>query len=99
MIAWAGWDHKDQALALSNYYVDIRDNEAWQPSRRLPLLAALLDLLPWIRQWHHEIDPTFGMRLSDFFDEFLTTELRALESTREDAERVRMGEWKVSKST
>jgi hypothetical protein len=41
-------------------------------------LAGLLDLLPWLKQWHNEIDPDYGMGLGDYFAGFLDEECRAL---------------------
>ena len=36
------------------------DARAGPPSASTPLLAGLDQLLPWLHQWHHEIDPEFG---------------------------------------
>ncbi len=47
----------------------------------LPLLAGLLDLLPWIRQWHAGSDPEFGLELGDYYAGFVDTEARALSLT------------------
>nr|WP_308295889.1 BREX-2 system adenine-specific DNA-methyltransferase PglX [Streptomyces sp. ISL-96] len=56
LLGWAGWDHKDQAQALFNL-VDDRTNQAgWGTDRITPLLAGLLEVMPWVRQWHGEYD-------------------------------------------
>jgi hypothetical protein len=39
-----------------------------------PLLVALAELLPWLDQWHNDIDPEFSMRMGDFFREFVEEE-------------------------
>ena len=40
--------------------------------RLVPLLACLLELLPWLKQWHNEVDPEFGERMGDYFEGFVT---------------------------
>ena len=77
VVAWAGWDHLQQAQALAAYYVD-RQNEGWIPERLTPLLAGLLDLVPWLQQWHNDVDPQFNMRLGDYFADYVDQQARAL---------------------
>ncbi|GAA3169636.1 BREX-2 system adenine-specific DNA-methyltransferase PglX [Streptomyces virens] len=58
LYGWAGWDHLQQAEALLGYlnvHGSELSDEEWPP-----LLAALLELQPWLDQWHNEIDPTYG---------------------------------------
>ena len=57
VVAWAGWDHLQQAHALAAYYVERKDPEGWPPERLMPLLAGLLELLPWLHQWHNDLRP------------------------------------------
>ena len=59
VVGWAGWNHLQQATALVSYY-DARRREGWDAKRLTPILAGLDQLLPWIHQWHPEIDPEFG---------------------------------------
>jgi Domain of unknown function (DUF7008) len=77
-IAWAGWDHAQQARALGAYYMHIKTEEGTVPVKLVPLLAGLLELLPWIRQWHAGTDPEFGLDLGDYYANFVDTEARAL---------------------
>ena len=35
------------------------------------MLAGLAELMPWVRQWHGEIDPEFGESVADTIDEVL----------------------------
>ena len=84
LIAWAGWDHLQQAQALAEYYLDAKTNQGWPATRLKTLLAGLFDLLPWLKQWHNEIDPDFGMGLGDYFGGFLEEECRALDLTLDD---------------
>jgi hypothetical protein len=84
VIAWAGWNHLQQATALAGYYMDMKDSEGWESSRLQPLLASLLELVPWLKQWHNELDPVFGERMGDYYHGFVTQEARELGFTLDD---------------
>lgn len=84
VIAWAGWNHLQQATAVASYFMDMKDSEGWEPTRLQPLLAALLELVPWLLQWHNEPDPVFGERMGDYYRSFVTVEARDLGFTLED---------------
>ncbi|PWK37654.1 BREX-2 system adenine-specific DNA-methyltransferase PglX [Cupriavidus plantarum] len=84
VIAWAGWDHLQQATAVGGYYLDMKDSEGWEPARLQPLLASLLELVPWLEQWHNELDPVFGERMGDYYRGFVTQEARDLGLTLDD---------------
>ncbi|MBF0632212.1 MAG: BREX-2 system adenine-specific DNA-methyltransferase PglX, partial [Magnetococcales bacterium] len=81
VIAWAGWNPLQQAQALAGYFISMKDNEGWSTERLTPLLAGLLELLPWLKQWHNEPDPAFGTGMGDYFAGFIDEQLRALELT------------------
>jgi hypothetical protein len=81
VIAWAGWDHLQLAQAIAAYYERVKNHEGWTPQRRMPLLAGILELLPWLKQWHNEIHPEFHERMGDFFEQFVQDEARATEVT------------------
>jgi len=84
VIAWAGWNHLQLATALAGYYGEMKDNEGWEPARLQPLLAALLELVPWLEQWHNDIDPEFGQRMGTYYRGFVTEDARALGFTLDD---------------
>lgn len=84
VIAWAGWNHLLQAQALASYFIHMRDNEGWSPERLTPLLAGLLELSPWLKQWHNDLDPAFGIGMGDYFSGFLDESLRGLGLTEKD---------------
>lgn len=85
MIAWAGYDHLQLARSISAYYVDVQERLGGRDDPRLvPLLACLVELLPWLKQWHNEVDPEFGVPMGDYFDGFLQEESRNLNLTLED---------------
>ncbi|GDY56592.1 hypothetical protein SVIO_072150 [Streptomyces violaceusniger] len=56
LLGWAGWDHKDQAQALFNLIDDRTKEAGWGTDRIKPLLAGVLEVMPWVRQWHGEYD-------------------------------------------
>lgn len=94
VIAWAGWNHLQQATALASYYMDMKDGEGWEPARLQPLLASLMELVPWLEQWHNELDPVFGERMGDYYRGFVTEEARALGFTLDD-----LRAWKPAAAT
>ena len=83
-IAWAGWNHLQLATALAAYYLEMKENEGWEPVRLQPLLAGLLELVPWLEQWHNEIDPAYGERMGTYYRGFVNEEARALGFTLDD---------------
>ncbi|MCR3754556.1 hypothetical protein LX88_008572 [Lentzea californiensis] len=64
LLGWAGWDHREQAHALAVLIAARHGEDGWDGERLLPLLAGLDEVLPWVKQWHGEIDPAFGASLS-----------------------------------
>jgi len=59
LLGWAGWDHAQQALALLGI-IQQRQNEGMAEDRLKPLIAGLVELQPWLDQWHNEPDPSLG---------------------------------------
>ena len=84
LIGWAGWDHKDQATALIGLIEDRSTTDGWDTDRLTPLLAGLLEVMPWVRQWHNELDPTFSQSPAEAYDAYLTSERESRNLT-EDA--------------
>ncbi|MCV7056051.1 BREX-2 system adenine-specific DNA-methyltransferase PglX [Mycolicibacterium gilvum] len=74
LLGWAGWDHAQQALALASL-ISARIDEGWDTTRLVPLLAGLHELVPWVRQWHNQIDPEYGESVADTVDAELTSRL------------------------
>jgi len=81
---WAGWDHAQRAQALVALYQDRKTREGWAADRLTPMLAGVLELLPWLKQWHDEPMPEYDTTFFEAYDAFLNNELRELELTRED---------------
>ncbi len=84
VLAWAGWNHLQQATALAAYYLEMKETEGWPPARLQPLLAGLLELLPWLEQWHNDIDPAYGERMGTYYRGFVNEEARAAGFTLDD---------------
>jgi hypothetical protein len=82
VIAWAGYDHLQLARAISAYYVDIQERLGGRDDPRLvPLLTCLIELLPWLKQWHNDVDPKFSMHMGDYFEGFIQEEARLMGQT------------------
>jgi hypothetical protein len=71
LLGWAGWDHREQAQALATLIVDREQNEGWGADRLTPLLAGLREVLPWVKQWHNEIDPVYAASPAEIYTGFL----------------------------
>ncbi|KKN10806.1 hypothetical protein LCGC14_1032900 [marine sediment metagenome] len=82
VIAWAGYDHLQLAQSIAERFENARQHEG---RTLVPLLASLGQLIPWLKQWHNEMDPTYGTRLGDFFESHLETEAKALNMTPAEA--------------
>lgn len=79
LIAWAGYDHLQLAKAMAAHYVRVQEQEGGRDDPRLvPLLACLAELLPWLKQWHNDIDPEFSYRMGDYYEGFVQDEARQM---------------------
>jgi len=95
---WAGWNHRQRAVALATLYTQ-RKSEGWAKDRLQPLLAGLLELLPWLEQWHGEPDADFdGAVPAVQFREFLDAECADHGFTYDDLRSWRPAEKKARKS-
>ena len=83
VIGWAGWNALEQSRAVAAYFHQMREQEGWTADRLTPLLGALLELLPWVRQYHNAPDPEFDTGMGDYFEGFIDEEARSLSLTRE----------------
>ena len=83
VVGWAGWNHLQQATALVTYY-DARKREGWDAKRLTPLLAGIQQLLPWIHQWHPEIDKEYGETAGKSYQSMLEHDAPDLGLTLED---------------
>jgi hypothetical protein len=83
LIGWAGWDHSEQAAALISLIEDRSQTDGWGTPKLKGLLAGLLEILPWVRQWHHDLDPAYGISPADAYDTYLTAQRESRNLTEE----------------
>src|SRR5690606_27123243 len=84
VVGWAGWDHAEQARALARELTQAR-SEGADREVLVPLLAGLIELEPWLKQWHHDVDPAFGVSPADAIATMIDSQLNELGITRADA--------------
>ncbi|MFZ1491907.1 MAG: BREX-2 system adenine-specific DNA-methyltransferase PglX [Candidatus Competibacter denitrificans] len=75
MLLWAGYDAKARALALAGTLYELLHREGADTARFTPLLAGLDETLPWVQQWHPEIDDDLGMSTGDYLQGLLDSQL------------------------
>ena len=75
LVGWAGWNALELCQAVATYCAEVIEQDGWPPERLIPLLAVLQENLPWVKQWHNEVDPEYNQRLGDFFETYLHTQL------------------------
>ncbi|MGH4021337.1 MAG: BREX-2 system adenine-specific DNA-methyltransferase PglX [Pseudonocardiaceae bacterium] len=71
LLGWAGWDHKDQAQALVTVVNDRTEQAGWGTEKITPLLAGLLELLPWVHQWHAGYDADWAGNPAEEYQAYL----------------------------
>lgn len=76
VVYWAGLDHGQRAMAMLSYYSEEALATGWEDDRKAKLLAGMLDLLPWVKQWHNDLDPRMNARFGDFLEEFIDSQAR-----------------------
>ncbi len=84
VIGWAGMDHLKRAGAIADWYMQRKENDGWEAEKLKPMLVALDELIPWLKQWHNDIDPEYDGRMGDFYEGFLLEELRLLDISRDE---------------
>ena len=82
VIAWAGFDHAQTAQALATLLYNRQSQDGWTGERLLPLIAALDEVLPWVAQWHPEVDPGLGQPLAVFYRGQVDQALASIGATR-----------------
>ena len=86
VLGWAGWDHAERGIALARLLTDQEALGADAPAVE-PLLAGLVELEPWLHQWHAEIDPTFGASPASSISGLVEQKLAEYGRTRDDVTR------------
>jgi len=65
LLGWAGWNHAQQGIALATIYAN-RESEGTALTELVPVVAGIAEVLPWVKQWHTGVDPTFGIDLAEY---------------------------------
>jgi hypothetical protein len=86
VLGWAGWDHAQQGIALARLLMD-QEALGADAAGVEPLLAGLVELEPWLHQWHAQIDPTFGASPASSISGLLEQKLAEYGRTRDDVTR------------
>lgn len=84
LLGWAGWDHREQAFALITLIEERSGTDGWGVEKLTPLLAGLLEIMPWVRQWHNEVDDNFGATPAYEYDTYLTSQREKYGLTEDD---------------
>ena len=82
VLGWAGWSHRDQALALARE-IPAQQALGAEDGALVPLVAGLVELEPWLTQWHSEIDPKFGASPASVITGVIDQYLARMEKTRD----------------
>ena len=75
LVLWAGYDAKARALALTIHIYDLQQREGADAARLVSALAGLDELLPWVHQWHPEVDPDLGTSTGEYLKGLLDAQL------------------------
>ncbi len=87
LVGWAGWDALTLCHAVAAYYTRAYESEGWDAARLTPLLAVIREYVPWLKQWHNDVDPDYHERLGDFYAGFVGQQLAYLGLTQLDLQR------------
>lgn len=82
VLGWAGWSHRDQALALARE-IPVQQAIGADDTALEPLVAGLVELEPWLAQWYSEIEPQFGASPASVITGVIDQYLARMEKTRE----------------
>ncbi|MPV35654.1 BREX-2 system adenine-specific DNA-methyltransferase PglX [Georgenia subflava] len=80
VLGWAGWDHADQAVAIARLIGTLASDDP----NRTALVAGLVELEPWLHQWHSDPDPRLGTSAAASISAMIDDELAHLGATRDD---------------
>ena len=84
LVGWAGWDPPTLCQAVATYYTDANERDGWSAARLTPLLAVIRERLPWLKQWHNDIDEEYQQRLGDLYEAFVRAQLAQLDLAEDD---------------
>ncbi|WP_219814845.1 BREX-2 system adenine-specific DNA-methyltransferase PglX [Rathayibacter sp. AY1D5] len=83
LFGWAGWDHAERGQAIARLANEL--SRAGAPDEQvIPLVGALIELEPWLKQWHDELDARSGVSPAVAISGLITTLLDRLGLGRDD---------------
>jgi hypothetical protein len=83
-VGWAGWNHLERSQALAKLFHE-RKQDGWEKEQLAPILSALVELVPWVKQWHNDPDAAYdGERMGDGYEAFVSEKARELGMTLDD---------------
>lgn len=91
VVTWAGFDHRQRTEAIIQRIERVQNSGTPDMEQLLRLLAALKDLLPWLKQWHNAFDPNFGSSFYDAVQDFYQGQLVQWGVSEVDVETQRIG--------
>lgn len=83
LLGWAGWNDLDKGLAIFSTFADRSDEDA-AAETLAGILAGLVEVLPWVKQWHNDLDPQFNLKMGDYLEAQLAEAARSLSIPVED---------------
>jgi len=83
LLGWAGWNDLDKGLAIFSTFADRADEDA-DTETLAGILAGLVEVLPWVKQWHNDLDPQFNLKMGDYLEAQLAEAARSLSIPVED---------------
>ncbi len=89
LLGWAGWDDAERADALSALVTERTETDNWPTDRIKPLLAGLVEVMPWVWQWHNVDDRGWGTSPAEDFQAFLDDQRQRHGVTEEELRRWR----------
>ncbi len=95
LLGWAGWDHAQQAHALVTLIEERTTRDGWELERLMPLLAGLDEVLPWVKQWHSEVDPETGLSPAVAYEGYLQEQVEKYPGL----SREELAKWRPPKKT
>ncbi len=75
LYGWAGWNPAQRVRALAGAYAHAEQSSGVDAVQLVPLLTAIQEELPWVLQWHNDMDPDQDVRLGDYFQSWLSDQL------------------------
>ncbi|GAA4742177.1 BREX-2 system adenine-specific DNA-methyltransferase PglX [Amnibacterium soli] len=74
---WGGWDSRERGQAIARFANEL--SRAGSPAEQVvPLVGALIEVEPWLRQWHDELDTRTGVSPAAAVESIITTLLGRL---------------------